>query len=100
MEYFGYYEDKDAYDGREEIRENAQRKGFTLVEVMVCIGILGAVLAIVAPPIVRLIKGENPGISSDWRMTTVEHEGHRWVLFENSFSHHPDCPCRNAEAAN
>ena len=54
MEYFGYYEDKDAYDGREEIRENAQRKGFTLVEVMVCIGILGTVLAIVAPPIVRL----------------------------------------------
>lgn len=75
-----------------------RRHAFTLIECLVVIAIFATLCAILAPLFVSLASIGADGPPKTIQMVTVQHDDHWWVMCRESFTHHPDCPCRYRKA--
>ena len=77
------------------------RRGVTLVEVIVVLAIAATLVALLVPAFTA-DYGKAPAASREpprtVRLWTAQHDGHWWVMSQEHFSHHPDCPCKSRQA--
>lgn len=79
------------------------RRGVTAVEVIVVIAILATLVGLLWPAVSAASKAasrrpEREEPPRSWRLETVQHDGHWFVMLPQAFAHHPDCPCRGRKA--
>lgn len=74
------------------------KRGATLIEFLVCVAIIATIIGIVIPAVRGGGRKSNGEPHKTIQMTTVQHDDHWWILCRESFSHHPDCPCRSRTA--
>jgi prepilin-type N-terminal cleavage/methylation domain-containing protein len=84
------------------------KKGFTLVEALVCLAIVLTLIGLLVPAIQQSLNNNNPTENGEksipdgsmYGFVTVKHDNHLFIkLTQAGIIHHPDCPCftRTAE---
>ena len=81
----------------------AVRRGFTLIELLGLIAIILTLVGLLIPALTAARNAAQRGgqasaeaelpAPKSWRLWTRSHDGHLWVISDDYFTHHPDCPC-------
>jgi hypothetical protein len=89
------------------LKEIKMKKGFTLVEALVCLFIVLTLIGLLVPAIQKSLNNNKPtengekSIPDGWMYDfhTVKHDNHLFIKSGHCIIHHPDCPCftRTAE---
>lgn len=81
----------------------AGRRGVAFTELLVAIFFILTLAGLLIPALTAARKAAQRGgqapaeaelpAPQSWRLWTRSHDGHLWVISDDYFVHHPDCPC-------